>query len=340
MHINKWYIKFFMVLLMLSVLLAIVMGLGGTSPLLAAPAPIRIAIVAASADVDMSWTQSMVESMAALKGQNPGVAVTIADGKVRDDVFPATIEQYAKAGYDIIYGQHAHSFADVLAYFATQYPKTTFVWGSRLGPIDTKGLPNFCAIWPHAEEAGYINGLMAALLTKTNTVGVMGAEEEGESEAYVKGFIAGAAATAPSVKVRTVYTGSSYDIFEAVNALDRLIAQGADVVSGIDPHVTVAIVPLREGKIRWLGVQATLAPEFGKAALASQTYNWAGVFGQIIADRAAGSLKPDYSISYAQGIQMVVNPDAALPDAVRSAAEGVIQNLAAGSFQTLTERKP
>ena len=59
-----------------------------------------------------------------------------------------------------------------------------------------------------AEQGGYINGVMAALLSKSKVIGVTGPVEAGDAKTYVDGFVQGVASVDPTIIVSKTWTGS------------------------------------------------------------------------------------------------------------------------------------
>ena len=84
---------------------------------------------------------------------------------------------------------------------APDFPNTSFAWGTA---GDTFDIPNIFAYEAYSQEGGYVNGVMAAALSTSDTIGVVGPIEVGDAKVYVDGFIAGAKATKPDIKVNVI----------------------------------------------------------------------------------------------------------------------------------------
>ena len=72
---------------------------------------------------------------------------------------------------------------------------------------------------------------MAATLSKSNVIGVVGPIETGDAKLYVDGFKAGALSVKPDAQVNVNYIGSFSDTALASEAANTHISAGADVLT-------------------------------------------------------------------------------------------------------------
>ncbi len=97
---------------------------------------------------------------------------------------------------------------------APDFPDTSFAWGTATDVGAEQGLENIFAYEARAEEGGYVNGVLAANLSQSGVLGVVGPVEAGDAKLYIDGFVAGANAANPDGQVNVSYTGSFGDIGE------------------------------------------------------------------------------------------------------------------------------
>ena len=91
-------------------------------------------------------------------------------------------------------------------------------------------LPNLLGLQYPSEEAGYLAGIVAAMMTKTNTVSTVGGVSIPPVNNWIAGFRQGVKDTKPSVKLLNAYSQDFVDQAKCKEvALDQ-IAQGSDVV--------------------------------------------------------------------------------------------------------------
>jgi basic membrane protein A len=175
---------------------------------------------------------------------------------------------------------------------------------------------------------------MAAMLTKSKVIGVVGPIETGDAKLYVDGFVAGVKSVDPSIDVRVTYIGSFSDVALASEAATTHISAGADVLTGSAQMVVGAIGKAQEAGAYWFGTQADQATFSPKTVVASQVYHWEVILKQIIAKRAAGVLGGEsFRASLENGGQVIhFNDEAGIPAEVKAKAEETIKGIIDGSI--------
>lgn len=294
--------------------------------------PLKIAIVSPSTINDLAFTQSIYDAMVVLQkemGADKLEFVYSENMFVVDDA-AAAIRDYATKGYDIVIA-HGSQYGSSVQEIAPDFPDTVFAWGTT---VDTFGLPNVFAYEAASDQGGYVNGVMAAMLTKSKVIGVVGPIETGDAKLYVDGFVAGVKSVDPSIDVRVTYIGSFSDVALASEAATTHISAGADVLTGSAQMVVGAIGKAQEAGAYWFGTQADQAAFSPKTVVASQVYHWEVILKQIIAKRAAGVLGGEsFRASLENGGQVIhFNDEAGIPAEVKAKAEETIKGIIDGSI--------
>lgn len=265
--------------------------------LIAAEKPLKIAVVAPSASNDLAFTQSIVDGIDAIKSERP-IEVAITDGTFIVEDAAAAIRDYAQKGYDLVIA-HGSQYGGSLKEIAKDFPKTAFAWGTS---ADTFGLPNVSSYEAHSEEGGYVMGMMAAAMSTSGAIGVVGPIEVGDAKLYVDGFVAGAKAQNPEIKANVNYIGSFSDVALAAEAARAHLAVGADVLTGTAQMVVGAVGAARAKKAAWFGTQANQAELAPEIVVACQVYKWEVILKQILTDMDNGVLGgKQYAVSLANG---------------------------------------
>ncbi|MCB0178780.1 MAG: BMP family ABC transporter substrate-binding protein, partial [Anaerolineae bacterium] len=187
----------------------------------------------------------------------------------------------------------------------------------------SEGLTNVFAYEARAEEGGYVNGVLAATMSQSGVVGVVGPVEAGDAKLYIDGFKAGAEATNPDITVNISYTGSFGDTALAAEAARTHINAGADILTGSAQQVVGAIGVAEEEGVPWMGTQSDQSPLAPDIVVATQLYDWTDVLVDIIQKHQAGELGGTaYALTLENGgLKMVFNEDIAGPDAITAAME-------------------
>lgn len=306
-----------------------------TAPVVEEAKPVRIAVVMPSATTDMAFSQSMWSALTAVQKEMGGEAKL--ELKYSENMFKvpdaaAAIRDYASQGFDVVIA-HGSQYGASIEEIAKEFPKTTFAWGTD---VNTFGLPNVFAYTAAAEEGGYVNGVLAAKLTKSKTIGVTGPVEVGDAKTYIDGFVQGVTSVDPTIKVSKTWTGSFSDVALMTEAAKTHIAAGADILTGSSQSVVGSVGAAKEkGGILWFGTQAeqtTLAPEL---VVSSQVYDWTGMIKDILAKRAAGTLGNDkYVLKLSNdGLKIVFNSGFTMDAEVKAAADAAIKGIIDGSVK-------
>ncbi|MDK1009889.1 MAG: BMP family protein [Actinomycetota bacterium] len=288
----------------------------------------RIAIIAPSASNDLAFTQSIVDAANLLKESGVVSEVAITDGAFVVDDAAVAIRDYASDGYDLVIA-HGSQYGGSLQEIAPDFPDVSFAWGTS---ADTFGLPNVYSYEAASDQGGRVMGIMAAALSRSNVIGIVGPIEVGDAKLYVDGFKAGVLIQNPGADVRVNYIDSFSDVALASEAANSLIGAGADVLSGTAQMVVGAVGVAKTEGVLWFGTQAnqtSLAPEI---VVASQVYRWDVIFREIIENVKNGKLGGEiYSITFAnEGLVIEYNDGYSLPADVRKLADDAIETFKSG----------
>ena len=297
--------------------------------------PLRVAVVMPSATTDMAFSQSMFSALKAIQAELGGesaMEIKYSENMFKVPDAAAALRDYAQQGFDIVIA-HGSQYGTSVQEVAKDFPKTTFAWGTE---VNTFGMPNVYAYTAAAEQGGYVNGVLASLLSKSKQIGVTGPVEAGDAKTYVDGFTQGVAATDPNAKLSKTWTGSFSDVALMTEAAKTHIASGADVLTGSSQSVVGSIGAAKEaGNVLWFGTQqdqASLAPNL---VVASQQYDWTGILKQMIEDRKKGKLGGEaFTLDLKNGgLKIVFNPGYTLPADVKAAADKAIAGIKDGTIK-------
>jgi basic membrane protein A len=163
-----------------------------------------------------------------------GVDIKVLESREIAD-YASNIDQLARAGYSPIFTV-GFLMQDALAREAPNYADTKF------GAIDEffeSPAPNVAGILFKEQEAGYLAGVVAGLVTRSsfdprlnpdNTVGFVGGMDIPPVERYEVGFVAGVKSVNPDVRVLILYAGKFDDQAKGKEIGLSLIDQKADVI--------------------------------------------------------------------------------------------------------------
>jgi basic membrane protein A len=294
----------------------------------------RVAVVMPSAINDLAFSQSMYSALQAIQKE---MGADKFEMKYSENMFKvpdatAAIRDYASQGFNLVVA-HGSQYGPAVEEIAKEFPKVAFAWGTD---VNTFGLPNVTAYTAAAEEGCYVNGVLAAKLTKAKQIGVTGPVEVGDAKTCIDGFTQGVAATDPSVQVSKTWTGSFSDVAKMTEAAKAHIANGADALTGSSQSVVGSIGAAKDaGNVLWFGTQSDQASLAPNLVVASQVYDWVPSLKDLIGKIKSGTLGGStYTLHLNNdGLKMGFNSGYALPADAKAAADAAIKGIKDGSIK-------
>lgn len=297
----------------------------------------RVAAVAPSAIDDLAFSQSMYQALERVQEE---LGSENFEFEFQPDTFVVgdaeiAIRQWVESGNYHLIIAHGSQYGEIVEKLAPEFPDMSFAWGTN---VDTFGLDNVFAYEAAAAEGGYVNGVLAATLTQSDMIGVVGPIEVGDAKLYVDGFVYGAEATNPDVDVRITYIDSFSDVPLATQAAEAHLEAGADILTGTAQMVVgpIAVAKLK-GDVLWFGTQSNQADISENIGVAFQVYHWEGILLEMIEQIQAGTLGGSaYTLQLENdGLVIEYNPDYELSDEVKQLADETIQGIIDGEIETL-----
>jgi len=296
----------------------------------------RVAVIMPSTINDLAFSQSMYDALLKIQADMGGpdkMELVYSENMFVVDDAAAAIRDYATQGYDLIIA-HGSQYGSSLKEIAPDFPKTAFAHGTTVDTFVDEGINNVFAYEAASDEGGYVNGVMAGKLTKSNVIGVVGPIETGDAKLYIDGFVAGVKASNPGATVNVNYIGSFSDVALASEAASTHISAGADVLTGSAQMVVGAVGKAKENGVLWFGTQSSqtgLAPDI---VVANEVYDWTVVLNDIISQMDKGTYGGTaYTINLKNGGEVIeFNPSFDLPADVKKLADDTIQGIKDGSI--------
>ncbi|MGD8968523.1 MAG: BMP family protein, partial [Anaerolineae bacterium] len=244
----------------------------------------RVAAIMPSTINDLAFSQSMYDALLKIQedmGGEEKMELVYSENMFVVDDAAAAIRDYASEGYDLIIA-HGSQYGSSLKEIAPDFPETAFAHGTTVDTFVDEGINNVFAYEAASHEGGYVNGVMAAKLTESSVIGVVGPIETGDAKLYIDGFVAGVEATNPDAQVNVNYIGSFSDVALASEAASTHISAGADVLAGTAQMVVGAIGKAEENNVLWFGTQSSQTSLAPSIVVANQIYDWTVVLNDII----------------------------------------------------------
>ncbi len=287
---------------------------------------VSVAVIYSDTVDDKGWCQSMDTGIknAIAKGYDidytPVESVAIPDA-------PNTIGQLAD-NYDIII-VHGAQFSAATSEAAEEYPEQVFA----LGTSDQILGDNIFTYMPMSEEPGYINGVIAALTTKTGKVGIVGPTDGGDSARFVRGFVKALEETKPEVEYLLSWTGSFSDAVGAGDIGKTFIESGCDVLVGPSQQAVGALrIADAAEDVIWVGQTTSQIIDFPNTVSAAADYDYSAVVIGIMERMAEGKIGGEnIPLNYNNNgfIYTFSENEALLPADVKAAAQAALDSMIA-----------
>lgn len=185
-------------------------------------AKFKVALLTPGPVSDAGWSALANDGLMAIR-DDMGATVQQKESsgtKIADDM-----RTYAQQGYNLVFG-HGFEYNAPALKVAKDFPNTVFVSSSGGGTAKNVGAFRF-----DLEEGFYLAGYMAALMSKTGTIGSVSVANYPSIVSTLKAYEAGAKAAKPSIEVLPpVYFSVEGDIARAKQSTEAIIAQHADFV--------------------------------------------------------------------------------------------------------------
>ena len=192
-----------------------------------------------------------------------GVQIALTDN-LQPASFEAAMRDYASQGYNLVIG-HSFGFGDSAKAITNDFPNTFFTVNT--GAVADTRVASFNL---QDQQNGYLSGVLAALTTKTDVIGILGGLDYPSVIKEINGFVDGAKAVKPDIKVLVGYVGSWDDPAKAQELAKSMIEQKADVLSHKAGGSGVGVIKAAEAAGVWaINDVATCMETSPKACLTS-----------------------------------------------------------------------
>jgi basic membrane protein A len=297
------------------------------------PAPqasddIKVAVLIPSSPTDGGWGQVGATGLQYVADQLGIEPVIVEAGTA--DLMKSEAEALAAEGFDIVFG-HSGAYASPFAEISDDYPDTLFVTnGGEI--VKDNQLPLVLTL----EHMTYIEGVMAAHLTKSNIIGAMVGGDFPSYKVTSRGFELGAKSVNPDIKVLFGVTQDSSDMNEGYELTMSQIQAGADVVfANADRATQGSITAAKETNTYIFGAVKDISKEAPNQAVATAVQDYGPAMYSVVEKYLAGTLEPSiiYVGSEEGGIGWTWNENvkSELPEEVVALYEETLAKILSGS---------
>ena len=185
-------------------------------------ADFKVALITPNSVNDSGWSALAYKGLQEIKttmGAEVQNVVASSPAEIED-----AMRSYAQKDFGLVIG-HGYEYNAVGIEVGKNFPNTVFV--STSGEKSTK---NVGAFRFYLEQATYLCGIVAAKMSKTKVVGMVGGPNVPSIESTFQAFEAGVHSVDPKIKVLKAYTNSNDDVGAAKQQTLAFLDQDADMI--------------------------------------------------------------------------------------------------------------
>lgn len=275
---------------------------------------------------DFGWTyQHELGRQEMVKALGDKVETTYLENVPESADAERSLEQLARTGHKLIFAT-SFGYMEPVQKIASKYPDVFFEHA-----VGYKRAKNVSTYFIRSYEADYIEGQIAAKVSKTGTLGFVATFPIPVVVSGINAFMLGAQSVNPNTKVKVVWTGSWFDPTKEADSAKTLIDQGADVLTQYTDSPAIMAIAEQRGAHDF--ALASNMIKFGPhAQLTADVYQWGGYYTQRAKDVLEGKWTSTDTWGGLDSGMLAMAPFTNMPDDVKKMATESVAAISSGKF--------
>jgi len=236
------------------------------------------------------------------------------------------IEQLARTGHKLIFTT-SFGFMDATVKVAKRHPDIKFEHATGY-----KRLPNLATYSGRFYEGRYVQGVIAAKMSKSGVLGYVASFPIPEVISGINATMLGAWSVNPNIKVKIIWVSSWFDPGKEADAAKALADQGADVLMQHTDSPAAMQIAAQRG-IYAFGQDSDMIKFGPKSQLTAIVDNWGPYYVQRAKAVLDGTWKSQDVWGGLKSEMVVMAPFTNMPDDVKALAEKTEAGIKDGSIQ-------
>jgi len=264
---------------------------------------------------DLGWTyQHELARQALVKEFGDKIETTYLENVSEGPDSERSIEQLVRAGNKLIFTT-SFGYMDPTLKVAKKYPNVHFEHAT--GYKRDKNMSTYSGRF---YEGRYIQGQIAAKMSKAGVLGYIGSFPIPEVISGINATMIGAQTVNPNIKVKIIWANSWFDPGKEADAAKALLDQGADVIMQHTDSPAAMQIASERGKLAF-GQDSEMIKFGPKTQLTSIMDNWAPYYIARVKAELDGTWKSEDEWGGLESKMVVMAPYTNMPDDVKKAAE-------------------
>jgi basic membrane protein A and related proteins len=275
---------------------------------------------------DFGWTyQHELGRQMVVKELGDKVETTYLENVNEGPDSERSIEQLARTGHKLIFTT-SFGYMDPTVKVAKKYPKIDFEHNTGF-----KRAANLGTYSGRFYEGRYIQGIIAAKMSKTGVLGYIGSFPIPEVISGINATMLGAQTINPNIKVKIIWANTWFDPGKEADAAKALIDQGADVIMQHTDSPAAMQIAAQRG-IYAFGQDSDMIKFGPKTQLTAVINNWAPYYVRQVKAYLDGKWKPEDTWDGLKEKMVLMAPYTNMPDDVRKLAMDTEAAIIAGTL--------
>ncbi|MEI7883866.1 MAG: BMP family protein [Clostridia bacterium] len=300
-----------------------------------APVPVKVGLLLSGPVNDGGWNATAYNGLKAIE-KDFGAEISYQESVKASD-YEEVFRTYATNGFNVIFG-HGYEFGDAALKVAAEFPEVKFIVTST----NINNGTNVASLKCSNLMQGFLSGVAAGLVTKTNVVGAVGGMEIPPIFDALRGFEAGAKYVNPKITVLTAMTGNFEDATACKEAALSMIEKKADIVMQDADQAGMGVFEAAQDKkilaIGSIGDQTSIAPT---VVLTSGIADYVIGFDYVFKLIQDGKFEAKfYDLGMKEGTVFLANNPALesnFSDAAKAKIKEISDGIIAGTFDVYAE---
>jgi simple sugar transport system substrate-binding protein len=275
---------------------------------------------------DLGWTYQHEQARQALvKEFGDKIETTYLENVPEGPDAERAIEQLVRAGNKLIFTT-SFGYMDPTVKVAKKYPDVHFEHAT--GYKRDKNLSTYSSRW---YQGRYIQGIIAAKMSKAGVLGYIGAFPIPEVIMGINATMLGAQTINPNIKVKIIWANTWFDPPKEADAAKALIDQGADIIMQHTDSPAAMKIAAERGKLAF-GQDSEMIKFGPQSQLTSILDTWAPYYIARVKAELDGPWKSQDTWGGLETKMFQMAPYTNMPDDVKKLAEDTEAAITAGKL--------
>jgi len=264
---------------------------------------------------DLGWTyQHDLARQALAKELGDKIETTFLENVPEGPDAERAIEQLVRAGNKLIFTT-SFGYMDPTLKVAKKYPNVHFEHATGY-----KRNPNMSTYSGRFYEGRYIQGIIAAKMSKAGVLGYIASFPIPEVISGINATMLGAQTINPNIKVKIIWANTWFDPGKEADAAKALLDQGADIIMQHTDSPAAMQIASERGKLAF-GQDSEMIKFGPKSQLTSIMDNWGPYYIERVKAELDGTWKSEDFWGGLKSKIVVMAPYTNMPDDVKKLAE-------------------